>query len=241
LIGALIHDGQLDSAAVRLRARSGLGLEDRAALGAALARARIRRGELALADSALANDSSVETLSLHGWIALYRGDLREARARFRAAGPYAGDRRDATERTAMLALIERITGDGFPSLGHALVTLARGDSTAAVARLRDVADRLPPTGGRADLLLLAGRVAAQLDGGGEQIAVALFDDIVRTGGTGAAPPAAELDWARLLARRGRTADAVQHLEHLILSYPGSAVVPEARRELERVKGAIPRS
>ena len=32
-----------------------------------------------------------------------------------------------------------------------------------------------------------------------------------------------------------------NLEHLILSYPGSAVVPEARRELERAKGAIPKS
>ena len=244
LIGALIHDGQLDSAAARLRGTGGadrLSLEDRAALGAALARARIRQGQLALADSALADDSGLEAQGLHGWIALYRGDLGEARVRFRAAGPYAGDRRDATERTAMLALIERITGDGFPALGRALLTLARGDSTAAVAALHEAADRLGPAGGRVDVLLLAGRVAAQLDWAGEQIAIALFDDVVRSGGGGAAPPAAELEWARLLARRGMTADATQHLEHLILSYPGSAVVPEARRELERMKGAIPRS
>ena len=241
LIGALIHDGRLDSASARLRgAGNRLGLEDRTALGIALARAWMRRGELALADSALANDSSTEALALHGWIAVYRGDLPEARARFQAAGPYAGDRHDATERTAMLALIERISGGAFPALGKALLTLARGDSTAAVARLREAADRLPPTGGRADVLLLAGRVAAQLDGAG-QIATELFDDVVRTGGSEAAPPAAELEWARLLARRGSTADAVQHLEHLILTYPGSALVPEARRELERVKGAIPRS
>jgi tetratricopeptide (TPR) repeat protein len=242
LIGALIHDGQLDSAAVRLRAVGDrLGLEDRAALGAVLARARIRQGQLALADSALADDSSIEALALRGWIALYRGDLGEARARFRAAGPYAGERRDATERTAMLALIERITDDALPALGRALLALTRGDSTTAVAALREAADRLAPTRGRGDVLLLAGRVAAQLDGAGEQIATELFDDVVRTGGGGAAPPAAELEWARLLARRGMTADAVRHLEHLILSYPGSAVVPEARRELERAKGAIPRS
>jgi outer membrane protein assembly factor BamD (BamD/ComL family) len=42
-------------------------------------------------------------------------------------------------------------------------------------------------------------------------------------------------------RQGRTAEAVQRLEHLILTYPGSAFVPEARRELERARGAIPRS
>src|SRR3989442_1336577 len=58
---------------------------------------------------------------------------------------------------------------------------------------------------------------------------------------GAAPPAAELDWARLLVRAGRSGEAIPHLEHLILTYPSSAVVPEARRELERAKGAIPKS
>lgn len=242
LIGALIHDGKLDSAATRLRgAGDRLSLEDRAALSTELARAGIRHDRLALADSVLASDSGLEAVALRGWIALYRGDLREARARFRVAGPYAGNRRDATERTAMLALLERITGDDFPALGRALLTLARGDSAAAVTSLHEAADRMAPAAGRAEVLLLAGQVAAQLNGAGPQIAIKLFDEVVRTGGTGAAAPAAELDWARLLARRGMAADAVQHLEHLILSYPGSALVPEARRELGRVKEAIPRS
>src|SRR2546427_1358942 len=51
-------------------------------------------------------------------------------------------------------------------------------------------------------------------------------------GTGAAAPAAELEWARLLLRQLQALDAVRHLEHLILSYPESAVVPEARRRSE---------
>jgi tetratricopeptide (TPR) repeat protein len=242
LIGALIQEGRLDSAATRIRGAGDLlGIDDRADLRRSLAQARIRHGELALADAALANDSSVQALALQGWIALYRGDLRSARALFRAAGPYAGDRRAATERTAMLALIEQIPGDRLPALGSALLTLGRGDSAAAVTALREVADRFTPAGGRADLLLLAGRVAVQLGSGGERTAAALFEDVVRTGGTGAAAPAAELEWARLLARHGRNTEAVQHLEHLILSYPGSAVVPEARRELERARGAIPKS
>jgi hypothetical protein len=45
----------------------------------------------------------------------------------------------------------------------------------------------------------------------------------------------------MLVRQGRGAEAVTHLEHLILTYPGSAFVPEARRELERARGAIPKS
>jgi len=75
----------------------------------------------------------------------------------------------------------------------------------------------------------------------QRSALVLFDEVVRTGGPGAAAPAAELEWARLLERRAQPAEALQHLEHLILTYPGSAVVPEARRELERAKGAIPKS
>jgi len=69
----------------------------------------------------------------------------------------------------------------------------------------------------------------------------LFDEVLRIGGSGAAPAAAELAWAHLLLRQGETALAVRHLEHLILTFPESAVVPQARRELEQAKGAIPKS
>lgn len=194
---------------------------------------------------ALANDSSIEGLAVAGWIALYRGRLKRAQELFQAAGPYAGDRRDATERSEALALLQQVPRDSFPELGSALLLVARGDSTGAVAALSRAADRLDPGagGGRTDILLVAGRIAARPGGSLEQqrTALALFDEVVRTGGQGAAAPAAELEWARLLVRQGQSADAIQHLEHLILSYPGSAVVPEARRELERAKGAIPQS
>jgi tetratricopeptide (TPR) repeat protein len=245
LLEVLVADGQLDAVERRLAAGSGvLGGEDRAALRLKLARARVARGELDRAARLLREDSSVAALAEQGWIALYRGDLRGASDAFRAAGPYAGERAAATERTAMLALAQQIPVDTLPELGAALLTLARADSAAAVTALRRVAGQLEPGGGRSDVLLLAGQVAARLGGGGgphEATATQLFDEIVRAGGPGAAPPAAELEWARLLVRQGRAADAVPHLEHLILSYPGSALVPEARRELERARGAIPRS
>src|SRR6266550_419904 len=150
---------------------------------------------------------------------LYRGNLRGAMEAFRVAGPYAADRAAATERTAMMALLQRIQEESSPELGAALLTLARGDSVAGVAALRRAASRLPVQGGRLEVLLLAGQVAAQKGGDQEATAVALFDEIVRAGGEGAAPPAAELEWARLLVRTGRSAEAVPHLEHLILTYP----------------------
>src|SRR5437773_77487 len=122
-------------------------------------------------------------LALHGWIALYRGRLREAQTLFRAAGPYAGDRSDATERTAMLALLQQTSLDSFPELGTALLTLVRGDSLHAVQALRLAAGRLATGGGgggggRPDLLLLAGRGAARLDTVQQRRALALFHEVV---------------------------------------------------------------
>jgi hypothetical protein len=207
----------------------------------ALARARIARGELERADAALGNDSSVAAIAQRGWIALYRGELKGAMDAFRVAGPYATDRSAATDRTAMMALLQRVQEASSPDLGAALLTLARGDSAAAVAGLRRAAGRLPVQGGRLEVLLLAGQVASRIGAQQEVTAIAVFDEVVRAGGEGAAPAAAELEWSRLLIRQGHSADAVPHLEHLILTYPNSAVVPEARRELERAKGMIPKS
>lgn len=242
VIEVLIEDGQLDAAAARLETDGDrLPAEERTALSLALARARIARGELARADSALVGDSGLEATAMRGWIALYGGDLRRAVERFRAAGPYAGAREAATERSTMLALLQQIPRERFPDLGAALLLLVRGDSAAAVERLVEAAGRLGDDGGRPDVRLLAAKVAARLGGPHEARAAALFADVVETGGTGAAAPAAELEWARLLMRQGRQTEAVAHLEHLILTYRASAVVPEARRELERAKGAIPRS
>ena len=242
LLQLLIADGQLDVADKRLAAEAGLTADDRAALRLALAKARVARGELDRADAALADDSSVAAIAQHGWIALYRGNLTGAMEAFRLAGPYATDRAAATERTAMIALLQHIEEESSPELGAALFTLARGDSAAAIVALRRAASRLPAQGGRLEVLLLAGQVAARTGGTQDATAIALFDEIVRAGGAeSAAPPAAELEWARLLVRNGQSAEAIPHLEHLILTYPNSAFVPEARRVLERARGAIPKS
>jgi len=243
LLQVLIADGQLDVVEQRLRGTGGLTADDRAALRLALAKARVPRGELDRAAAALADDSSVAAIAQHGWIALYRGNLKGAMEAFRIAGPYATDRAAATERTAMMALLQRVQDESSPELGAALLTLARGDTTAAITALRRAGSRLPVQGGRLEVLLLAGQVAARAGGGThEATAIALFDEIVRAGGSeSAAPPAAELEWARLLVRNGRAAEAIPHLEHLILTYPNSAFVPEARRVLERARGAIPKS
>ena len=152
---AVSSGGGIDSGGLASDSSAGLAADDRAALRLSLAQARIARGELDRATAVLGDDSSVAALAQRGWIALYRGDLKGAMDAFRIAGPYATDRAAATDRTAMMALLQRVQEPSSPELGAALLTLARGDSVAAVGALRHAAGRLPVQGGRLEVLLLA--------------------------------------------------------------------------------------
>ena len=80
----------------------------------------------------MAGDSSITTLALRGWLALYRGDLLAATEYFRAAGPTAHSREEATRRTIMLALLQNIRRDSLPQLGRALLLLEQGDTSGAM-------------------------------------------------------------------------------------------------------------
>ncbi|HEX4627368.1 MAG TPA: hypothetical protein VH137_01140, partial [Gemmatimonadales bacterium] len=242
LVEVLIGDGEVEQAEQKLAGAKGLNGDDESRLRLEVARAWTARGDLDRADRVLGADSSVDAVAQRGWTALYRGHVVLARDDFREAGPYAGNRADATRRTEMLALILDVDSAAGVKLGAALLTLARGDSVNAVEGLRAAAAGLPqaPRGG---VLVLAGRVAAGLDSAHQALAIDLFHQVVSDSSraAGAAPAAAELEWARLLVKRSHPDLAIAHLEHLILGYPGSAVVPEARRMLDRLKGSVPRS
>ena len=242
LIDVLIGDGDLEQAERRFLTEKGLSADDQARLRLELARAWTARGELDRAEHVLGADSSIEAVAQRGWIALYRGNVVQARDAFQEAGPYAGDRADATRRTEMLALITDVDSAQGAKLGTALLLLARGDSASAVDGLRTAAAALP-TAPRGGVLVLAGRVAAALDSVHQVLARDLFQQVVddSSRAAGAAPAAAELEWARLLEKQNHPDRAITHLEHLILQYPASAVVPEARRMLDRLKGSVPRS
>ena len=86
-------------------------------------------------------------------------------------------------------------------------------------------------------LYLAGQLfAAQRK---DALAIPLWQRVVEQYAISADAPAAELEWARALKRGGDSASAIKRLEHLILSYPQSALVPQARRDLEIARSAIP--
>jgi tetratricopeptide (TPR) repeat protein len=244
LVRAFIAAGDLAAAAERIaRADGGPALHpgERAELRMALARARMARGALDAAERTVAADSSVEATALRGWIALYAGRLDRAHALLLAAGPYASGADEATHRVVALALLEQVGVDEAPLLGAALRELHHGDSTRAVPQLARAGRAMPRDAGRQDVLLLAGRVAARLGAAHDSTAMALFDEVVRLGGDDAAPAAAELEWAHVLLRANHAEAAIVHLERLILAYPESAVVPLARRALDRARGAVPRS
>jgi hypothetical protein len=237
LLSVLIGEGKLSEAAGRLRElRPQLSGEEHAALARALANAYVRQGELDRADSVLGRDSTIDGFALAGRIKLYRGDLGGAVESFKEAGPYAGERAEATRRTMLLALLQPIEADTLPPLGAALLRLEQGDTTQALAELQSVASDLPPAKGGAELRLLAGRLAAAK--GDPDLAERLYREAASREAPATAP-AAELALAELMLAGRRGADAVKLLEHLILTYPESALVPQARRTLDLARGAVP--
>jgi len=190
----------------------------------------VRTGDMARARASLAaagpeGDSS----DAAGWLALYDGNLKTARALLR------GGTESSPELASALGLIARLKVDTAPAIGKAFLALARGDSAGATAKFVQAADQTPVV--RSVLLLLAAQVQVGLKN--DVAAIALWQRIVEKDADTPEAPQSELEWARTLRRKGDAAGATSHLEHMILTYPQSALVPQARRELELAKSAIP--
>jgi TolA-binding protein len=103
----------------------------------------------------------------------------------------------------------------------------------------EAADSLPKEGGRADVLYFAGRLAAAHRE--PNVAQRALEAAIAAHPVGPVAAPAEFALAESYARAGQAARATEHLEHLILTYPQSAMVPQARRLLDQVKGKTPRS
>jgi len=239
LITVLAAEGKLDEARRKLdQLAPTIPGDELSELRRGLAEGYIRAGDLEDAEKTLGQDSTVEGLALAGRLRLYRGDVAGALAAFKMAGPYAGSRAEATRRTTLLAMLQPIESDSLPALGHALLRLDQGDTAAAAGELQRVGADLPPARGGAEITLLAGRLAASR--GETGVAERLYRDAAAPEAPATAP-AAELALAELLLSTQRTDDAVAQLEHLILTYPGSVLVPQARRLLDQARGAVPRT
>jgi len=209
---------------------------DRGSLRRLIARGWLKLGDLERAAAAIAPDSSLAADEIRGWVAVYRGNLSEGGRLLRGVGAGFGDRETAPQRAATVALLAAVNRDTLAALGAALLTAARGDSVRASRALVAVArglagEAVPAVLSWAARFAAAGRDAAAAEG--------LWGEIAGRYPTSSAAPAAELALARSLASRGDLKGAAARLEALILAHPESALVPEARRELDRVRGLVP--
>ena len=214
---------------------------ERERLARVVARGWLRLGTLDRAERAVDGDSSLAGDEVRGWVAMYRGRLADARQLLRLAGASVGDRALAPLRAETVALIDAVGRDSLPALGAALLRAARGDSLGAsralVAVARRVADSAAESEAEPALLAWAARCAAA--GRDSSGAEALWLEVADRFGASNAAPAAELALARALASRGDVKGAARRLEAMILAHPESALAPEARRELDRVRGLVP--
>ena len=190
----------------------------------------VRAGDLVKARAAMGTTPMGEEEDrTMGWISLYEGDLRNARRILK--------RTSETDQGLLLAmaLLARTKVDSAPAVGLAFLSLVRGDSVAAAAQLVSAAPLVPDAA--ALMLNAAARIVAARND--VDAAVGLWQQVAeKYPGTPEAPEA-ELEWARVLRKRGDNAGAVQRLEHMILTYSRSALVPQARRELDLAKQSVP--
>src|SRR5262249_18316307 len=127
LIGVLLKEGKVEDAERKLAEVKGrIASEDWLARRRGVAWGWVRAGKLGRADSMVVGDSSVEGLALAGRLQLLHGELDSATTLLKLAGPYAGSREEATERTALLAMLQSIEAPSLPPLGAGLLEVERG-------------------------------------------------------------------------------------------------------------------
>ena len=195
-----------------------------------VASAWVRGGDLERARQALRNaGADADSSDAAGLLALYEGRLGAARTLLR------GSREQGADMAVVLAIVSRVRGEAAPQLGAAFLALARGDSTGAAQRFVEAAERHPEAA--SVVLLAAARVHAAH--GHVARAIPIWQRIVEQHGETPEAAEAELEWARALRRSGDVKGAIARLEHLILTAPQSALLPQARRELELARGTVP--
>ncbi|MBT8403193.1 MAG: hypothetical protein KJP18_04995 [Gemmatimonadetes bacterium] len=198
-----------------------------AAVASGLATRGDVEGALALVEVAPGPQSELE----RAWLLLDGGDLEGGRAALEGALPGLSPTA-ATEVIQLMALLDRVSPSAAAVLASAAGRARHGDADGARRLLEAGADEVAE-GDRPALLFQAGLLASQ---GGDTVGAARYFARIE----GAHPESREaaeamLRHARILAADpARAEEARSLLERLILERPRAAVVPDARRELERL-------
>lgn len=228
---------------VRVRALAALGRAEEAArevsaagadsvtnalLQREVAYAWVNIGELDRARAALDAAGASPSDEVRGWLALYEGNLTAAREGLRTI-------RDQRAGSVLArAFLSRTRAERAPLAGEAFLAIARNaevTSDAAIA-LERAAGELPET--RSLFLAAAAREHSRV--GRDVEALRIWRELSTKNEDSPEAPEATLEWARLSMATGDSAAAIEQLERLIITWPRSALVPQARRELDVVRG-----
>ena len=238
-ISALGELGRGAEAQQRLDEHSkSLDEQARADMARPLVAAWLRAGDLERAKASMSAGDLADDDETAGWMALYDGDLVVARKRLVRAETKRPELVDA------LGLLARTRLERSPSLGQAFLLLARRDSVAAAIRFTALADSV---GNAAPAFLAqAARIEAArvpLTNGGQRSvpprALSLWTRIITDYPRSPEAPDVLLTWARALRDANDKAGAITRYESLLVDYPESALLPQARRDLERLRGQVP--
>lgn len=210
------------------------GASEAGQLAAAVAAALIETGDKEAAfqalDGAAGSGAGVE----RAFLFFEAGALPEGVEALQSAAPGL----EPAEATRVLGLALTIGQLGPHAAGVAArvaVLDRRGTAGDAVAAANEALGAVAPAE-RPPILALAARIADE--GGLAEAAEALRRRIVAEHAESDQFPEAALRLAKAMAERpGETPAAMRILEDLVVARPGSAVVPEARRELNRLRAA----
>jgi len=218
--------------------------EETAALAAAVAAADLRAGRLdeareivaAAPRSGLDRATAAQLDIVGAYVALHDGDYDAARSRLEGAA-LAVPGTESNEAIRLLGILREGGDAELDAVAAAHRMLSRGRPGDAFDRLSRAMQRSPASPARPALLLWAGELA--LAAGDLAAAEEVLLEVERSfPGTGEAPVAL-MTLAEALAEDGRGAEAVEHLERLILGYPDSALTPIARRRLAELREEVP--
>lgn len=231
--------GLRDAVPVRLRAFAALGRADDALKLVDSVRPRVVPLQLQLLERELmwawlrvADAARARPLVLRldedeatALLAIYDGDLAKARTALRNA--------DASNIMLLQprALLARTTLPTSAALGAAFTALAKRDTTTALTQLMSATNEV----GDAAPLVLAMSARLLTARSDDAHAVPIWTRIVTDYATSPEAPEGDLEWARAALRARDGGTATTRLEHLLLTYPTSALAPQARRELEAAK------
>lgn len=203
----------------------------RADLSKPLVGAWLRAGNLDQARAAAKGGDLLDDDETAGWLALYGGDLATARKRLVRVDARRG------AQIEVMTVLARTKVTSSPAVGAAYLSLARRDSSKTVSQFVVLADSM----GEAAPAFLA--TAARIEETRNQRAafdraLVLWKRIRADYPKSPEAPEAVLAWAHSLVRSGDLKGATVQLEAMLVDYSDSAMAPEARRELQRVRALI---